>query len=87
MAMVELADISAAYGGGRRNCDGRVKTHGVIEANCGPAPEAFPAFAPVGVGRHIPAAAPGFKSMPRFIAVPRSGCVMARTPSKEERAD
>src|SRR5438128_3753934 len=28
-----------AYGGGKRNCEGRVNTHGVIVANWGPAPK------------------------------------------------
>src|SRR5262249_44804382 len=49
-----------AYGGGRRNCEGRVKTHGVIVANCGPAPGVLAG----GVGRQNPTAA-GVPTIPK----------------------
>src|SRR5258706_7089732 len=39
-----------ARGGGKRNCDGRVSTHGVMVAICGVAPEALAG----GVGRQTP---------------------------------
>src|SRR5207247_6109005 len=42
-----------ASGGGRRNCDGLLSTHGVMEANCGPAPGALAN----GVGRQAPTTA------------------------------
>lgn len=48
-----------ASGGGKRNCDGRVSTHGVSEAYCGPAPDALSS----GVGRQTPTA-PGVPTMP-----------------------
>src|SRR5215470_6364255 len=44
------AGLFKASGAGSRNCDGRVSTHGVIVANCGPAPLALSR----GVGRHTP---------------------------------
>src|SRR5260370_21847792 len=39
-----------ARGGGKRNCEGRVSTHGVMVAICGVAPEALVG----GVGRQTP---------------------------------
>src|SRR6202035_5868752 len=58
--------LFSASGGGKRNCDGLVSTQGVIEANCGPAPEANT----VGVGRHTP-----------VTAAPRNGGGGGRNPS------
>src|SRR4051812_2901866 len=56
---------SAAYralvsdgGPAGRNCDGALMTHGVMYANCGPAPGANAG----GVGRHIPTAVPPTKA-------------------------
>src|SRR5438876_1227623 len=50
-----MSDVKSALfkggGAGSRNCEGRVRTHGVMVAYCGPAPEAFRS----GVGRHTPA--------------------------------
>src|SRR5258706_16424091 len=48
--------LSRARGGGKRNCEGRVSTHGVMVAVCGVAPEALVG----GVGRQTPTfGAPG----------------------------
>src|ERR1700674_803363 len=65
--MLFISLYSAAYsalvrarGGGGRNCDGLRRTHGVMEANCGPAPVAFPK----GVGRQTPTAV-GDPTIPR----------------------
>src|SRR6476661_5848588 len=41
--------LPSAFGGGSRNCDARINTHGVIVANCGPA-----AVVPAAVGRQKP---------------------------------
>src|SRR5260370_42489761 len=41
-----------ATGGGKRNCDGRLSTHGVMVAICGVAPKALAG----GVGRQTPTA-------------------------------
>ena len=41
--------VPSAGGGGSRNCDALTSTHGVIVANCGPAP-----VAPAAVGRQKP---------------------------------
>src|SRR5437016_6832656 len=77
---------SAAYsgllragGGGRRNCDGRISTHGVIEANCGPAPDAPGELLgnPWGVGRQAPTA-PGVPTIP---STPRNGGGAGAIPS------
>src|ERR1700739_3217945 len=46
------SELVRERGGGRRNCDGRVRTQGVMVANCGPAPGAKGG----GVGRHTPTA-------------------------------
>src|SRR6266436_9150166 len=71
---------SAAYsgllrerGGGKRNCDGRVSTHGVIVAICGVAPEAFAG----GVGRQAPTA----PSAPTRPSTPRNGGGVGANPS------
>src|SRR5262244_668280 len=62
-----------AYGGGKRNCEGRVKTHGVIVANWGPAPNAFAG----GVGLQYPTAA-GVPTMP---STPSNGGGVGAFPS------
>src|SRR5258708_6075125 len=62
-----------ASGGGKRNCDGRVSTHGVMVAICGVAPEALAG----GVGRQKPTAA-GVPTMP---STPRNGGGVGANPS------
>src|ERR1700675_2664937 len=52
-----------ASGGGKRNCDGRVRTHGGIEASGGPPPDARGEPLASGVGRQTPTAA-GVPTMP-----------------------
>src|SRR6266567_102778 len=73
-----------ASGGARRNCDGRASTHGVIVANCGPAPGAPGELLgnPCGVGRQAPTA-PGVPTMP---STPRNGGGAGVIPSVSRQA-
>ena len=61
LPMVSVSLRSLAYralvrsgGPAGRNCEGEDRTHGVMVANCGPAPGRNPG----GVGRHSPTALP-----------------------------
>src|SRR5579859_2985836 len=67
-----------AYGGGRRNCEGRNRTHGVMVANCGPAPEALSG----GVGRQKPTAA----GVPTIPSTPSNGGGVGKFPSVDLHA-
>src|ERR1700682_6467387 len=73
-----------ASGGGSRNCDGRISTHGVIEANCGPAPDTPGKLLgnPCGVGRQAPTA-PGGPTMPD---TPKNGGGPGRIPTVSRQA-
>src|SRR5258708_8123652 len=67
-----------ASGGGKRNCDGRVSTHGVMVAICGVAPDALSG----GVGRQKPTAA----GDPTIPSTPRNGGGGGRNPTGRRRA-
>src|SRR5437870_12173605 len=54
-----------ASGGGKRNCEGRVSTQGVIVASCGVAPDAFAG----GVGRQKPSEF----GVPAMLWTPKNG--------------
>src|ERR1700756_2977765 len=80
MPMTFTSLRSAAYsglvranGGGKRNCEGRVRTHGVMVAICGVAPEALAG----GVGRQKPTA-PG---VPTMLSTPKNGGGVGAKPS------
>src|ERR1700731_1250522 len=62
-----------ASGGGKRNCEGRVSTQGVIVASCGVAPDAFAG----GVGRQKPREF----GVPAMLCTPKNGGGVGANPS------
>src|ERR1700680_1467041 len=70
--------LLSASGGGKRNCEGRVSTQGVVVASCGVAPDAFAG----GVGRQKPREFGG----PAMLCTPKNGGGAGATPSASFQA-
>src|SRR6202171_2936883 len=67
------SELLSASGGGKRNCDGRVSSQGVIVASCGVAPDAFAG----GVGRQKPREF----GVPAMLCTPKNGGGVGANPS------